>query len=414
MKKLSSLLFFILLSVFAIAQKASVKQHEILLTFEQPELLKGLKTFSYSFQDDGKYWNYISTDENPTIASLTEDISIEGLEAVNENADLKIIAGFIGNQPKLTNNLLELNGSWSVMLLTKDDKLISHYIDHVNLKIPYTQPEKYPMGSKEDRVITKARIVTGHIQKYLDTQTYLLTGVSKEKLPFGIFKKTKGGAAEAFNKESQPLIDQIVKNPTDIAVLDKGLAYWTSQLETDFGKKVKGKVKNKVIYANLASVSILKKDFEKAANDVKIIKKNTGFFDLWNIAHDKILDKYKTLENLDKHELIPINVTPNTAYYIVLDGGKYFSKKKEIEFSKIEIERFIPNIKSNIATLGSIKKPKIFIYEDGVKTLRYFGGDNVTITTDDGREIIFKEKKSVFRPYVKQEDGSYNLLEATE
>ncbi len=411
MKKLIFAVFITLISIEINAQKASVKTKKITINFGQPELFKGLKTFSYSFQDDDEYWNYTPTDAFPTIASLTDAISIEGLEAVNDNADLKIIAGFIGNQPKVTNSLLELNGTWSIMLLTKNDKLISYFVDDAKVKIAYTQPEKYPMGSKEERTVTKAKMVTGHIQKYLDSQTYLLTGVSVETIPFGLFKKTKGGAAEEFNKASQPIIDEIVKNPTDIVILDKGITYWTSQLNTDFGKKVKEKIKNKVIYANLASASILKKDFEKTTGFVKIIKKNTGFFDLWNIAYDKILDKYKILESLDKNELTSINVTPNTAYFIVIDGGKYRGKKKEIEFSKIEIERFIPNIKSNIASLDATKKPKIFIYENGVKTLRYFGDENVKISTNDGKEIIFKKEKSEFKPYVKQNDGSYALYE---
>ena len=416
MKKLINILCFAIASITVTAQKADISSEKIAMTFELPDYLKNLKTFRYEIQDDGAYWNYTPSpeyypkDEYPNLASLTDGITIDGLEPVNENADLQILVGFLGNQLSVT-QYISMKGTFCIMLFTKDNKLIHSYQTRVTLSESINS-EKSPMDTRDERNQTKARMLTLYTQRYLEKNHYLFKGNSIQKIPFGLFKKTKGGAAEAFNTQSKPLIEAIVNNPSDVANLDKAISYWKSQIDVDFGKKVKDKAKNKALYVNLTTASILKNDIESTNTYHEIAKKNSGFFDLWTVDYTDLFEKREVLETLKNKELTTQNILPNTVYYITLDGGgTYTYKDQETVFSKIEIERFVPTKQSGIASLDSAEKPRIYIYEDGVKSLRHFGSEHNKITTNDGKELIFKKAGGVFTPYIKQVDGSYTPYE---
>ena len=71
MKKLISILCFAIASITVTAQKADISSEKIAMTFELPDYLKNLKTFSYEIQDDGVYWNYTPSPEYyPALRSL--------------------------------------------------------------------------------------------------------------------------------------------------------------------------------------------------------------------------------------------------------------------------------------------------------------------------------------------------------
>lgn len=418
MKKLITILCIAFAGTTVTAQKADIKSKDIPLTFELPSYVKNLKTFSYDIQDDGKYWNYTPSpeyypkDEYPNLASLTDGITVDGLEQVSENADLRIMVGFLGNQLSVNNGLIYMKGTFSIMIFVEGNKLVHNYITDVKLN-QVVNPEKFPISTRDERNQTKARMLTIHTQDYLDKLSYLFKETTLQKLPFGLFKKTKGGNAEAFNTASQPFIDAILANPTDAATLDKAIAYWKSQIEVDFGKKVKDKVKNKVIYVNLTTASILKDDTESTNSYYEIAKQNSGFFDLCTVDYTNLFKKRDDLEAIKKQELIAVTTLPNTVYFITLDGGgTYTYKGKEIIFSKIEIDRFIPKKDSGIASLDTTEKSRIFIYEDDVKTLRHFASEHNKIITNDGKEIIFQKEKGTFKPYIKQADGTFTLYES--
>lgn len=416
MKKLLTLLCIVLVSSTTIAQKAKISSEKIALKLELPNYLKKLKTDSYEIQDDGSYWNYSPSpeyypaDEFPTIASLTDGVVIEGLESVKKDADLQILVGFLGNRLSVHNAMLSMKGTFSIMLFTKENKLLQNYTTNVTLS-QAANTNKFPMATKNERIQTKARMLTIYAQKYLDMQQYLFNETTIHALPFGLFKKTKKGLAEAFNTESKPLIEAIVSKPMDVAALDKAIAYWKSQIAVDFGKKVKEKHKNKVIYVNLTSASILKGAYENALDYHNTAKKYAGFFDLWTLDYSNFFEKQNALAVLKSKELTTVALLPNTVYYITLDGGTYSYKDKKTVYSKIEIERFVPVKDSGMASLGSTLKPRIFIYENDVKWLRHFGSEHNKIITNDGKEIIFKTKKGAFRPFIKQGDGTYVLYE---
>lgn len=407
MKKLLLLACVAFGSLTATAQKADVKAHEITATFEQPEILKNTKTYSYTIQDDGKYWNYSPTEANPTIASNTDGINLNGLELVTENPDLQVIVGFLGGG--LTNNqgLIGLQGTYSIIVLNKDNKQLLAIDDTVTNNV-VASDSKY---ANKNNFVLKALIVTNYVEKLLKEYEHLFSGSADIKIPFGVFKKTKGGAAENFNKTSQPLIDAILENTNDTASLEKAITFWKAQLDVDFGKKVKDKIKNKVIYANLTSANLLLKDLEAAKTYLELVKENTGFFDLWTTNYTPIFSRFESLQLLEKADkLRTVNVTPNSLYLITLPAGKYTYKSKDpISYSKIEIQNFVPNIKSGMASLDSKVKPEIYIYEDDVKTLRHFGDGKNTIITNDGEEIIFKVYKGEYKPCVKQADGTYKM-----
>lgn len=407
MKKTILIVCVALTGLIMNAQKADVKTHDIKATFEQPEILKNTKTYSYTIQDDGKYWNYTPTEENPTIASNTDGINLSGLELVTENPDLQVIVGFLGG--RLTNNqgLIGLQGTYSIIVLNKDNKQLLAIDDTITYNV-VASDSKY---ANKNNFVLKALIVTSYVEKLLKEYEHLFSGSTDLKIPFGVFKKTKGGVAENFNKTSQPLIDAILDNTNDTASLEKAIAFWKAQLDVDFGKKVKDKMKNKVIYANLTSASLLLKDLEAANTYLELVKKNTGFFDLWTANYSPIFSRFESLQSLEKADkLRTVNVTPNSLYFITIPTGQYTYKSKDpINYSKIEIQNFVPNIKSGMASLDSKVKPEIYIYENGVKTLRHFGDGNNTIITENGEEIIFKVYKGEYKPCLKQEDGTYKI-----
>ena len=406
MKKTILIACAVLVGLIMNAQKADVKTHDIKVTFEQPEIIKGTKTYSYTIQDDGKYWNYTPTEANPTIASNTEGINLSGLARVEDNADLQIIVGFLGNQLSKSPGLLVLQGSYHIIVLNKDNKILLTIDDTVTNNVSAADSQ-YTNKSKN---AIKALIVTDYVEKLLKEYEHLFSGSADLKIPFGIFKKTKGGAAESFNTSSQPLIDSIVDNSSDIATIDKAIALWTAQLDVDFGKKVKDKIKNRVIYANLTSANLLKKDVDAAKSYFELVKENTGFFDTWTSSYKPAFNRFESSNILENDSLITLNITPKSTYLITIPAGQYTYKSKDpISYSKIEIQNFVPNIKSGMASLDSKVKPEIYIYENDVKTLRHFGDGNNTILTENGEEIIFKVYKGEYKPCLKQEDGTYKI-----
>lgn len=403
--------FLTLLCVISLnAQKADVDSQIVTATFNQPDFLKNSKTFSYTIQDDGTYWNYTQTEEFPTITSNIEGLKLSGLQQVNEKADLQIIVGFLGNQLKTGQAILILQGTYHIMVLDKNNKLLLTIDDTVEKQV-IANPEKYSMENRDSRNITKAKIVTEHVENLLKEYEHLFSGSAELKMPFGLFKKTNDGAGERFNNKSQPLIDAIIANSNDSENLDKAIAYWKEQLNVDFGKKLKDKFKNKVIYANLTSASLLKKDLEAAKKYFELTKDNASFFDTWTSDYKSIFMRFESSKTLENPEKFPaINVTPNCAYLITVPAGTYTYKDKEpIVFSKIEIQNFVPNIQSGMVSLDSKLKPEIYIYENDVQTLRHFGDGNNVITTNNGIEIIFKAYKGEYKACTKQDDGTYKI-----
>ncbi|WP_044401041.1 hypothetical protein [Lacinutrix sp. Hel_I_90] len=409
MKKLLSIAA-IFCATLSHAQKADVTSQAVTASFEQPDFLKNTKTFSYTIQDDGAYWNYTPTEAFPALASNTDGLKLSGLQQVNENGDLQIIVGFSGNQLKTGQAELILNGSYLIMVLDKNDKLLLTIEDVVEKHVT-DNPEKYSMANRDTRNVAKAKIVTEHVENLLKNYEHLFSGSADLKIPFGVFKKTKDDAAERFTVASQPLIDAIIANTNDTANLDKAIAFWKAQLDVDFGKKVKDKIKHRVIYANLTSASLLKKDLEAANNYLELVKDNTGFFDLWTSDYKPVFSRFESAKTLESPEnLITVKVTPNSAYLLTIPAGIYTYKEKDpITYSKIEIQNFVPNVLSGIASLDLYVKPEIYIYENDVKTLRHFGDGKNVITTNEGDEIIFKVYKGEYKACIKQEDGTYKI-----
>lgn len=404
-KNLITLILFCF-STFIFAQKASVKPKKIEVTFEQPDFLKHVKTFTYTLQGEDKYWNYTPTPEFPTLTSVTQPLNLSGLEQVETDGDIQIIVGFLGNQLKKGQAVLNLQGTYNVIILNKNNELITSLTDTVDKQV-IDDPKKYGTSTRDARNVTKAKIVTKHVEKMLKEIEHVFSGTADVELPFGLFRKVKGGPAETYNAETQTLIDAILANPTDVTILDKGIAYWKSQLDVDFGKKMKDKIKGKVINANLTSAYILKNDIENARQSFKTVEGFTGLFDSWPAKFRSVFKRYDALNNFTKPILTTINVTDNSMYYITIDGGTYtYKQKNPITFSKIEIDAFTPNIKSGVVSLDATSKPKIYIYEDGVKTLRHFGDGKNLIVTKDGTEIFFTVHKGSYVPVVKQADGS--------
>lgn len=417
MKQTIAILSLFVACFTTLAQKPDIKSQKIALKSELPSFLKNLKTFSYEIQDDGEYWNYTPSpkyypkETYPNLASLTDGVNIEGLTPVKENPDLKILVGFIGNQLAVNNALISMNGTYSMMLLTNKNELIYNFTTDITLN-ETANPEKFPMDTRDERNQTKARILTIYTQKYLDELQYLFKETSMQKLPFALFKKTKGGNAEKFNTQTKPLIEAIVNDPGNNSVVDKAITFWNSQKEVDFGKKVKDKTKDKVLYVNLTTAAILKNDEENAKTYYKTAKQNAGFFNLWTIDYVRLFEKLATLKQLNTQKLVTIPPSPNTIYYYTINGGgTYTYKGKERVFSKITIERFVPQTDSGVASLDTTKKPKIFIYGDDNKSLRHFASEHNKIVTNDGREIIFKKEEGAFKPFIKQTDGTYKAYE---
>jgi len=408
MKKVLLLSFLASLS-FANAQKADVKTSNVTTSFEQPEFLKNTKTFSYTIQDDGAYWNYTPTDENPTIASNTDGLKLSGLTQVDDNADLQILVGFIGGKLIPGQAVINLEGNYNVFVLNKDNKLVTRIEDHVDYQV--VASSEYDMAN--DRKVTRARMVTSYVQKLLKTQEHLFSGSADLEIPFGLFKKTKDGAANDFNTNSQPLIDAIVANSSDTASLDKAIAYWTSQLSVDFGKKVKDKIKNKVIYANLLAAHLLKKDMAAAKKDLEVVKENTGFFDMWTSSYKPLFERFESTNALENPEdMATIAVTLDCTYFTTLENGSLTYKDKVIDFTKIEITS-IPEMESGMASLNTTVKPEIRIYEDDKLTLRYKGDDTKEIVLSNGDQVVFKEIKGTFKPCIK-EGSRYRLMNTNQ
>jgi hypothetical protein len=411
MKKIIAMLL-VCTSMFA--QKADIESNKVRWNVNRPDYLNTIKTFSYEIQDDGEYWNYepnaeyFPEDTYPSLASLTNGISIDGLEPVDINADLKIIVGFLGNQLKMDNGLIRLNGTLNLMIVVDSNKLLHSLIEDVQLSV-VVNPDKYPLETPNHRNQTKARILTTHIQKLIDELNYLFVDQPEVNLPFGVFDKAKTEVTQTFNTNSKTYIERIQESPSDKSLLDEAIKYWRSQIDIDFGKSMKDKIKDKVIYVNLTSASILKGDMDGAKKYHQTVKENSGFFDSWTIDYDKLFKKTDYINELKNQSLPSIDLYPNLAYFITIgETGVYTFKNKESAFLKIEIERFIPTVQSGITSLDSYRKPRVFIYDEN-GSMEHSGGNQNHILTSSGMEIIFKVDNGDFKPHIKQNDGSYSI-----
>lgn len=402
-----------LIGLTASAQKADVTNYDITVNFNQPEAFKNFKTISYELQDDGEFWNHEATNEYPTLTSTTQSIEVPGLETVTENADLNFVVAFKGGRPTSSTGLVAIEGTYHLLLKTADNQIIKFDREFKNNNV--NASEYKFSGSKEQQKRVYAQVVTNYANRYINEQSYLISGQSEEELVFGVFKKTKDGAAAAFTETSTPLISNIIRNPSDTDALDKAITYWKSQISVDFGKKVKDKVKNKVIYANLTSASILKGDYIKAKEYAAIIKENTGLFDLWTTGITNTLKKTNTLESFTSPESTTMDTTePDYLYNFTFRDVTYQYKEKDpIEASKIVIERLIPSSSSSsgIVSLDKAEKPEIHIYENDVKTLRHFGDGKNDLKTKDGKHIIFDIVDGRYVPFIEQADGSYKIYQ---
>jgi len=324
----------------AFSQKPNIKSHKIKINTNCQEYLKKINTFSYEIQDDGAFWNYIpGEDDNyqfeifPNINSLTEGVKIDGLTQTLENADLKIVVGFIGNHPKIEKGIVSMEGTASIFLLLNDNKILSHKI--IDIKPSNLPGKKYPMRTRTERIQTKANLLSIAVQNELNELKYLFNDQLELNLAFGMFKKVKKGNALLFNQKSETLINSILKDSSNKQTLNEAETYWLSQLKSDFGKKVKTKSINKVIYSNLLSVAILQYDNNKMKKYMDVLKENVGLFDGWFArlkAGYKVIEALKNLKSLE--ELPTTTVTPEMVYKITINEKGFLKrKKKEIEFS---------------------------------------------------------------------------------
>ncbi len=409
--KITMLSALALLSIATLsAQKPDVESKDVEVTFNRPEQLSSFNTISYTLQDDGDFWNYEGTDAKPTLTSVTNGITVPGLENVTENADLNFIVAYKGAKPVKVPALYQIEGSYLFLVTTKDNEILSREEDYVINNINFSE---YDFSTKVKAKESYARFVTDYANEHINGLSYLLSGKSNEKLPFAVFKKTKGGAAEDFTIASEPLIAAIIANPESKEALGNAIKYWESQLATDFGKKVKDKVKNKVIYTNLTSASLLAGDYDSATKYFDVVDENTGFFDLWKGNLKSALEKTKTLNTFAKGEMQKIDTTAsNYAYFYTFKDAIFQYKKKDpVQSTMVTVERFVPEVSSGMASLDKGKRPEIKVYVDGEIKWNYTGDDNVDIKTADGKHIVFRNHKGTFIPFVEQPDGTYSALE---
>ena len=121
----------------------------------------------------------------------------------------------------------------------------------------------------------------------------------------------------------------------------------------------------------------------------------------------------KQVKEFGVEELRPINFISNSAYFHTIYDGTFNYKKKFIPFTKVEIARFTPKIKSGVVSLNSTVKPSVTIYSlakdsnEEVPTHKYFGQDNTVIKTKKGEEIIFKQVGNEFKPFIKNDNGIF-------
>jgi len=417
MKKTTFILLAFLSMTTSYAQKALIKTEKITLDAKSPKLFDNIKTFEYIIQDDGKYWNHTPTDLYPTISSLVDIMNIDGLQQVDKDGDIKIVAGLVAQHTVFNNGLATLpNAYYNLKVLTKENKLIYGISEYQEIK-GYIQDKEgkfIAINTNEGKRRAKATILTQKVMSDIEPILFLFTKKNIVELSFGYFKKTKGGAADAFNKKTKIFVKDILQDYKNTALLEEAIAYWKSQLKVDFGKKLKEKAKNKVIYVNIATASLLKNDIDQALKYKKLAKENKSFFDTYDYEYKKFLASKELEEKMQNINLKAFNYHDKSCYSILIDKpGKLIKKnKKEIPFAKVEIDRFLIEAGGGMANLNRVKKPNIYLYDsEGTKTYTFPSNKNNKIIIEGGKSIYFKEVKGSFVPFIKQADGKETRLE---
>ncbi|MBA6157043.1 hypothetical protein H3Z83_10985 [Tenacibaculum sp. S7007] len=413
MKRNLFLLVILFAFTNAFSQKAKFKNEKFELAFSQPEIFKNFETFSYEIQDDGVYWNHkYDEDEKkpdsfkdyPTLRSLTQGLEIDGLDEVENNADLQIVVGFKGSQLKNNAGALVLQGTMNLMMFIDGDKLIYNKIRDVNSTIT-AYLSNYPTENRFLRNKSKAMILTSEVQKDLKELSVLFTGSSKIGLYFGEFRKVKKGKASEFNKISKPIVEEIIKNKSPEA-LNKAIEFWKKQLDVDFGKKLKEKRKLKVIYTNIASAYILLNDIENAKKYADLAKKNAGFFDVFMSGYKDYSKTQDFVKNYKTSEFHEVSREGNYMYeFVFKEDGEFDLGRKKRNFTKIVLEKFVAYSGSNIVSLDKGRSPTAKLFVDEEPTYFYTCDDKVKIVLKSGKTIVFKLIKGDYVPFYKVENG---------
>lgn len=409
-RSVNLLLAFLLVGLNVFSQKAKFETYDFELNFAQPEIFSKLKTFSYEIQDDGAYWNHNYEEDSkkpenyedfPTLQSLTDGLKISGLTQVDSNGDLQIVVGFIGSQLKNNQGAIVLRGTMNVMFIIDGNKLVHNITEKVNATIT-AYLSKYPTSNRFFRNKTKAMILTQEVQKSLDKMGVLFTGKSNINLYFGYYRKTKKGKAAEFNAISKPLVEEIVKNKSK-EVLNKAVQYWESQIDVDYGKKLKLKRKLKVIYANLTSANILLGNTEKAEEYSKKGAEYAGFFDSYQGDFKKYKKKVDFVSSYKAPSLYDIKKEGNYAYEVVFnEEGVFDLGNKERPFTKLVLQRFVPSGGgSGIVSLDKGAGPKANLFENEKSTYIYECTEKDSIKLKSGKTIVFKLIKGVYVPFEK-------------
>lgn len=404
------LLILLLISVSVQGQKAKFNTHKFTLEFEKPSLFNEVKTFSYEIQDDGVYWNHNPENDStkpqnytdyPTLQSMAQPLNLIGLNQVDVNGDLQIVVGFLGKQPYNDAGALVLEGKINVLVLDHKKRLLFEKVEKIKKKIT-SNLQDYPTNSIFNVNKSKVQIVTSQVQKILDEISVVFTGKKEFNLPFGYFTNTKKGLAEDFNIKSKVLINDIL-NEKSKENLTKAKKYFNSQIDIDFGKKMKENRKFKAIYSNLASISILLGEDKEAREYAKIAKDNSGLFDAFYLEYEKYFKTNSLVEDIKEPTLDNFFVGASNVYnWVFINKGKMIAGKKESVFDQIHLERLVYRAPSGMVSLDKGLMPKARLFENKKARFVYNCSDRNSIIFNNGDSITFKLEKGIYVPIIKK------------
>jgi len=447
-KQLPFLLFFMaFLSTFS--QKTKFVYKAITKETPQPDAFKSAKTFSYELQHDNYKWPFAPNETYPDFNKAAGNVTISGLTKVSSNPDLRIAAGFVGNNPKISsqpipkqpgkvNKYISLDGFLNIIFLNKNNEVVFEYAQNDHIMESY-DPIKLPMKNKNEISVTKARLVNQMVQKFLDKYGHVFSGKAKYRLPFAQLKKAKKGHAVDFDKKNRLLISKVSMKPNNKEYLRQAIDFWNKELDEDFGK-MKDKFKYRTLYTNLTSAYILNDQLDEAHQAYDKLQKYTGFFSSpsgYEYAFQSIEAPYEVLNKFQPYKIHELH--PTFVYYIKLSGIGYYMKDrrkpnlhkeikvgkhrvvmpkkehKKYKFKDIFIQRIIPDNKVRLIELGNIKSKNFlhpYIYPHYCVLHDHKANNRSGIFMDDKPPIIFRyNRNKMLSPYIKAENGQYELYE---
>jgi hypothetical protein len=402
MKKISLLVFFLIISSVSNAQKTDTDKKKVKLTIPKSEFFKNIKTYNVIVQGDDT-WNATYADkdtktyEQNVVKNTIEDYTKKDVT----NPDVRVLMGYKGaTYKKADNGTYLLDGDFKYLVLGKNNEIIYEKgIKAIMYSSTYVNGKPYQSLASDLNNI-------GY--KYLKDNN-IFTTEKEFSLNYGFFEKAEEfSELVEFNTKTNEFLTKIESNTLDQSYLTELEKFYLGYVGKEY-KKLKPKDYNKVVYLNLALTQMFLLNFDKSLEYLETAKQGAGMFNMWPTETKENITGLMAV-NQNNFTTKVENPTYDSAYYIYINGT--VSQNDKTWTGKLKTDRFSNYSEGSIMESNDPTKAKVWIYKDNGDIDFVDVDAKTTIKTDKGVELSFLPYDNAFILVEKTADSCYKKYES--